>query len=280
MAPFSTSPHWQAFDPRHARPALRKRSSAIPLGELRPELEGALGGEAQATPFECGRSSKTSFKKARARGLAGPSLTQRGVLVLDTAPALADLGQQHRDRLEDVEWARSRPSRNGLPYSSGTKRYGAGRSPSRRGPVDEPVEAEVRGLEDGPDRGTDRHVVREDAEVHDPVLPLPSARLPASRAPSSRIRRQRTRCAAPGCRLRPATHRGRVDDPDVAPCAWRPADSRSSPNAHHVAERGENDAGRLGHRYGVVDATHRDDAYRTTRPCTNSTDVGRRCSMP
>ena len=88
-----------------------------------------------------------------------------GVLVLDLAAALADLGQQHGDGLEDVE--RLEPGgHQRLAVLLGHEPVGPvaddGRHVAR---AEEAVEAQVGRLEDGLDRRDDRDVVAEDLEV-------------------------------------------------------------------------------------------------------------------
>ena len=115
-------------------------------------------------------------------------------------------------------------------------------------------------------RGDDRHVVREDAEVRDPVAAAPSAGSPRSTAPSSRIRRRRTRPAGPGCRPRPAARQGasrRSGCRRLAP--WRRAGCRFEPGTRIMSPNEvKMTPGRPGQRDGVVDAAHRDDAHRAT----------------
>jgi hypothetical protein len=184
------------------------------------------------------------------------------VLVLDLTPTLANLGEQHGDGLEDVE---------GLE-PCGHQRFAVlGRDepvwplPDHRRNVtgaEEAVEAEVGRLEDGLDRRHDRNVVREHAEVGDATL----AGL------------QECQCGRRGRRLESDGEEHdvtagclggdlkrverRVHETDVraarlglqqVPLATR--------HAHHVAERREEDTGRLGDGDGVVDAAHRDDAH-------------------
>ena len=58
---------------------------------------------------------------------------------------------------------------------------------------------------------------------------------------------------------------GRVDDPDVrALCLGAEKAAVRAGHPHHVAERGEDEPGRLGHGDGVVDPAHRDDTHWTT----------------
>ena len=87
------------------------------------------------------------------------------VLVLDLAAPLADLVQQHRDRLEDVE----RLEPGGHERLAVLLRHEPVRPVAdHRGHVagtEKAVETQVRRFEDGLDRRNDRHVVGEDVEV-------------------------------------------------------------------------------------------------------------------
>jgi len=169
---------------------------------------------------------------------------------------------------------------NGLPYSSGTKRYG--RWPitveTWPGPMN-PSRRRSGELEDGLDRGHDRHVVREDAEVHDPVCLALSTVAAVEGAVVSNPTAKNTMCRS-GLSTATRTHRGASRRPGCPrPALGRQQTPVRARNAHHVAERGENDAGRLGTAMASsmrpIGMTHTGQPG----PCTNSTDVGRRCSM-
>ena len=73
----------------------------------------------------------------------------------------------------------------------------------------------------------------------------------------------------------------RVDEPDVGAAGLGleqvPVAAR---DPHHVAERREDDAGRLGDGDGVVDPAHRDHAHRAPGPVHQLDSSGSTCSMP
>ena len=57
ITPLSTSPHWQAFGSATRTPGDLEADLGVPVGELRPQLQGALRDEAQPAPLEVVRSS-------------------------------------------------------------------------------------------------------------------------------------------------------------------------------------------------------------------------------
>ena len=122
MTPFSTSPHWQAFGSATRTPGTSKRSSASHGANSALSLSALWEMNPRPRHSKCGRSSNTSFKMASALGFPA-SLTQR-VYWFST---------QHRPSLIctssiAIACRMSRGSKpavtTGLPYTSGTKRYG------------------------------------------------------------------------------------------------------------------------------------------------------------
>ena len=102
IAPLSTSPHWQAFGSATRTPGTSKRSSASHLANSGSQLESTLGDEAQAAPLELRPDLEDLVQYGKRPRIAVLAHTTR-VLVLDTTATLADLGQEHGDRLQDVE---------------------------------------------------------------------------------------------------------------------------------------------------------------------------------
>ena len=134
--------------------------------------------------------------------------------------------------------------------------------------AEEAVEAEVGRLEDRLDRRDDRDVVAEHAEVGDADLARLQQRHRGRRRGRLEARPRRTRRRGRGSRsaMRSASS-GEYTKRTSAPRALASSRLPLLPgHAHHVAERREDDAGRLGDRDGVVDAAHRDHAHRAARP--------------
>ena len=74
----------------------------VELGELRTQPERALGDEPETAPLEV-RPQLEHLGEHGERLRVALVTHDAGVLVLDLAPALADLGEEHGDGLQDVE---------------------------------------------------------------------------------------------------------------------------------------------------------------------------------
>ena len=144
ITPFSTSPHWHAFGSATRTSGHVVAQLGVEGGELGAQLERALRDEAEASPLEV-RAELEHLGQDLERPRVALVADHPRVLVLDLAAALADLGEQHGDRLEDVErleaggherlavLRRARTGRGGCPRPStrararGSRR-GAGRA--------------------------------------------------------------------------------------------------------------------------------------------------------
>ena len=102
IAPISTSPHWHAFGSSTRSPGQLEPRLGVPRGELGPQPERAPLDPAEPAPLErVAQLHRLLERRERAR--VAVAAHDARVLVLDLAAALAQLAQEHHDRLEDVE---------------------------------------------------------------------------------------------------------------------------------------------------------------------------------
>ena len=157
----------------HPDPGYREAAARHPTAaNSGPQFQGALGDEAQPAPFEM--RSQLEYLGHHLQGTRVP-LVANATRCTGSPPAapLADLGQQHGDRRQDVE--RLEPGCDqGLAVLGGDEpvRAVADDGGDVTG-TEEAVQAEVGRLEDGLDGRDDRHVVAEHAEVDDRLRPAP-----------------------------------------------------------------------------------------------------------
>ncbi len=266
MTPFRTSPHWHALGSATRTPGTVVAQLGVEVRELGSQLQGALGDEPEPAPLEVGAKFEHLAEHREGPRVAALADHPR-VLVLDFAPAVADLGQEHGDGLEDVE--RFEPGGDEGFAVLGRDEAVRSLADHRRHVTgsEEAVQAEIGGFEDGLDRWDDRHVVREDTEVAD----LAGPRL------QQRQRRRRGRRFESDCeedhrpvrilRRDPQRVERRVHEADVGAFRFGFEQVALAPrDPHHVAKGSEDHPGLFRHGDGIVDPAHGNHADRAARP--------------
>jgi hypothetical protein len=238
------------------------------------QLEPALGDEAHAAPLEV-RPQLEHLRHHLERAQVALVGDDALVLVLDLAAALTELAQDHQDALEDVERLEA-GNHDGLAVVGGDELERPRADDGRHVPrADEPVQAQVRRVQQRAQRRHDRHVAAHAEEVLD-ALELRALERQRGRRRGRLEPDREEHDVAVGVRLRdPQCVERRVDHPHVGALGLG-LEQRAprSRHAHHVAEAREDHAGLVRERDAVVDAAHRDDADRAAG-AVHQLDVGR-----
>ena len=166
ITPFRTSPHWHALGSATRTPGHAEALLGVEVRVRVREPQRALGDEAEAAPLEV-RAQLEHLGHHLERAQVALPRDDAPVLVLDLAAALGELAQDHVDRLQDVERLEARD--HDRPAVVGRDELERPRADDRRDVpgADEAVEAQVRRLEQGPQRRHDRDVVADAREVRD-----------------------------------------------------------------------------------------------------------------
>ena len=166
MTPLSTSPHWHALGSATRMPGTANRSSASKSAYSSRSFRADWEMKPRPRHSKWGRSSNTSWRMARARGL--PSSDTARVYWFSTSQRPSSICLSSIS----MDWRMSRGSKpavtSGRPYCVGHEPVGPVADDGRHVAwAEEPVEAQVGGLEDGLEGRDDRDVVAEHGEVLD-----------------------------------------------------------------------------------------------------------------
>ena len=282
MTPLSTSPHWHAFGSATRTLGIEYRSSASKVANSGRSFSALCEMKPSPRHSKWGRSSKTSASTCEGARVAFVANDTR-VLVLDLAPALADLREEHDDRLQDVE--RLEPGRHQAACRTARARTGRAGCPTTvetwPGP-EEAVEAQIGRLEDRLDRRDDRDVVAEHAEVRDAALTRLQERDRGRRRGRLEPDGEEHHVAVGCLDGDPQRVERRVDEAHVGAARLRleqvpvarPGTRIMSPNDVKITPGVSATA--MASSTRPIGITHTGQPG----PCTSSTFVGRTCSMP
>ncbi len=164
ITPFRTSPHWHAFGSATRTPGTLEAQLGVEVGVGLRELQAAVGDEAEAAPLEV-RTQLEHLGQHLERAQVALVGHDALVLVLDLAPALGELAQDHRDRLQDVQRLEAR-DHDRLAVVGGDE-LERPRADDRRdvAGADEAVQAQVGRLQQRAQRRHDRDVAADAGEV-------------------------------------------------------------------------------------------------------------------